>query len=49
MRVLVSGPEKERFKEFESQMPDFELYFRYIERFEKLRKCKNREKVNFLG
>ena len=34
--VLVSGPDKERFKEFESQMPDFAVYFRYIERFEKV-------------
>ena len=44
MRVLVSGPEKERFKEFESQMPDFSLNYRYIERFEKVRFSKKNEK-----
>ena len=36
-------------KNFSSQMPDFSLNYRRVDRFEKLRKCKNREKVNFLG
>jgi len=26
--IMVCGPDKERFKEFSSQMPDFSLYYR---------------------